>query len=263
MNKQDILNIKKWYNYNENKVGLVELEIMENLENSKLTEWINVLNECLKSNFAQMIVFVIFDRKNEITYEFQIMEDCIKEIRRDGIISIENVIMPLIEKRMCENLCTDIKMEKIVNILINDEKTIATMESCTGGLVASEITNVSGASSILNESYVSYCNEAKIKFGVPEDVIEKYSVYSFETAVAMAKAVKNKANSNFGVGVTGQLGRIDPNNPGSPNNNIWYSICGDNVEEKCRIFIQNDLLPRSEKKKIVIREIVESLYGLL
>ncbi len=95
--------------------------------------------------------------------------------------------------------------EKIVKILIQNNLTISTMESCTGGGIANEITNISGASSILKESFVTYCNEAKIKQGVPKSTIEKYTVYSSETAIQMAKAVKKQANSDIGIGVTGQL----------------------------------------------------------
>lgn len=91
---------------------------------------------------------------------------------------------------------------KIVNKLNEFNLSIATMESCTGGGIANEITNISGASSVLKESYVTYCNEAKIKQGVPAEVIAKYTVYSPETAIEMAKAVKEKAKSDIGVGVT-------------------------------------------------------------
>ena len=102
---------------------------------------------------------------------------------------------------------------EIVNKLIENNLTIATMESCTGGGIANEITSISGASAVIKESYVTYCNEAKIKQGVPAETIEKYTVYSQETAVDMAKAVKKQAGSNISVGITGQLGRIDPSNP--------------------------------------------------
>lgn len=91
---------------------------------------------------------------------------------------------------------------KIVSKLNELNLSIATMESCTGGGIANEITNISGASSVFKESYVTYCNEAKMKQGVPAEVIAKYTVYSPETAVEMAKAVKKKANSDIGVGVT-------------------------------------------------------------
>ena len=95
--------------------------------------------------------------------------------------------------------------EQIVKNLIQKNLTISTMESCTGGGIANEITNISGASSVLMESFVTYCNEAKIKHGVPEDVIKKYTVYSPETAIEMSKAAKKQANSDIGIGVTGQL----------------------------------------------------------
>jgi PncC family amidohydrolase len=64
---------------------------------------------------------------------------------------------------------------EIVNKLIENNLTIATMESCTGGGVANEITSISGASAVIKESYVTYCNEAKIKQGVPAETIEKYT----------------------------------------------------------------------------------------
>ncbi len=102
---------------------------------------------------------------------------------------------------------------EIVGKLIEKGLTVATMESCTGGGIANVITNVSGASAILSESYVTYSNDAKIKQGVRASVIEKHTVYSIETAVEMANAVMKQANADFGIGVTGQLGRIDPNNP--------------------------------------------------
>ena len=65
-------------------------------------------------------------------------------------------------------------MEKIVNKLIEKNKTISTMESCTGGGLANEITSIEGASSILKYSAVTYSNEFKIKMGVKKEVIDKY-----------------------------------------------------------------------------------------
>ena len=59
--------------------------------------------------------------------------------------------------------------EEIVNLLIEEKSTIATMESCTGGGIANAITNIPGASSVLQESYVTYCNSAKINQGVSYD----------------------------------------------------------------------------------------------
>lgn len=94
---------------------------------------------------------------------------------------------------------------KIVKCLSENNKTISFMESCTGGFLASEITNVSGASDVLKVSLVTYSNEYKMKFGVTKNTLDKYTVYSTETAKEMAKNVSNFANSNFGISVTGEL----------------------------------------------------------
>ena len=148
--------------------------------------------------------------------------------------------------------------KNIVEGLISKNYTIATMESCTGGGVANEITNISGASSIIREGYVTYCNDAKIKQGVPKEVIDQYTVYSAETAVEMAKAAKNRANSDIGVGVTGQLGRIDPNNPVDKLNCVWYAI----INQNDNVIVKEVNVPSEEReiqKKIVIAEIAKTL----
>ncbi len=66
--------------------------------------------------------------------------------------------------------------------LIEKKLTITTMESATGGQIASLITDTEGSSSVLKGAFVTYCNEAKIMQGVPAETIERYSVYSKETA---------------------------------------------------------------------------------
>lgn len=146
------------------------------------------------------------------------------------------------------------KWKEIVDKLISKNITIATMESCTGGGIANEITNISGASSILHESYVTYCNEAKIKQGVPAEIIEKYTVYSPETAEAMAKAVRENAKKDIGIGVTGQLGRIDPKNPVDKLNHVWFAI----VKSNGKIIVKELTVPednRAIQKEFIILEI--------
>ena len=76
-------------------------------------------------------------------------------------------------------------MKEIVEKLIKLNKTISTMESCTGGSLAGSITNIPGASEIFKYGAVTYSNEFKIKMGVNKDVIDKYSVYSENTANEM------------------------------------------------------------------------------
>lgn len=147
---------------------------------------------------------------------------------------------------------------EIVNKLIKNGLTISIMESCTGGGIANEITNISGASSVIKESYVTYSNDAKIKQGVPEVIIEKFTVYSSEVAIAMAKAVKERTGANIGVGVTGQLGRIDPANPVDKLNVVWFSIINENNDVEVEEIHVPDC-DRSEQKKYVIEKIAEKL----
>ena len=151
---------------------------------------------------------------------------------------------------------------EIVSILQQKKLTIATMESCTGGGIANEITSISGASSVLMESYVTYCNEAKIKQGVSAEVISKYTVYSPETAIEMAKAVKKQAKSDVAVGITGQLGRIDPNNPIDRLNYVWYAIINQNDE----LAVKQIQVPNSERKNqkdFVINQVSLTLLELI
>ncbi len=100
----------------------------------------------------------------------------------------------------------------IVRKLIEEKKTISTMESCTGGFIASMITDIPAASEVIKGAFVTYSNEAKIKQGVPEWIIKSRGVYSNETAYMMAYACARQYNSNVGIGITGCFGSIDPQN---------------------------------------------------
>jgi PncC family amidohydrolase len=80
------------------------------------------------------------------------------------------------------------------------------MESCTGGLVSNVITNEPGSSAYFKGGLVSYSNEAKIGFGVPEATIAQHGAVSAETAVEMATAAKKCLQSSVGLSVTGVAG---------------------------------------------------------
>ena len=80
-------------------------------------------------------------------------------------------------------------MKDIIAYLLKEKKTISTMESCTGGCVANAITNISHASEVFKFGAVTYSNEYKIKMGVNENIIKKYSVYSMNVAKEMSKEI--------------------------------------------------------------------------
>ena len=115
-------------------------------------------------------------------------------------------------------------MERVVEKLIKDNKTISTMESCTGGAIVNAITNIPNASKVIKYSAVTYSNEFKIKMGVASELIDEYSVYSVEVAEDMAKKISEFTNSNYGVGVTGKMKRADENNLNGADDVVYLSI---------------------------------------
>jgi nicotinamide-nucleotide amidase len=84
--------------------------------------------------------------------------------------------------------------------------TLATMESCTGGLLANLITDVPGSSAAFRGGIVSYATEVKGVVGVPEETLIAHGAVSVETARAMAQAVREELGADVGVGVTGVAG---------------------------------------------------------
>ena len=90
--------------------------------------------------------------------------------------------------------------------LASKDLTLATMESCTGGLMASTITDVPGSSRYFRGGIVSYSNDAKVSNGVPLEVIEANGAISPETAQAMANAARWSLGADIGVGITGVAG---------------------------------------------------------
>jgi nicotinamide-nucleotide amidase len=84
--------------------------------------------------------------------------------------------------------------------------TLATMESATGGLLGSTLTDAPGSSSYFRGGIISYATEIKEQFGVPRDVMEQFGVISPECARAMASAVREALHADLGVGVTGVAG---------------------------------------------------------
>ena len=96
---------------------------------------------------------------------------------------------------------------KTVDALKEHNLTVATAESCTGGLVAAKITSVSGSSSVISFSMVTYSNEVKIKkLGVSSKTIDEFGAISEQTAKEMAENIRRLADADIGVGVTGVAG---------------------------------------------------------
>lgn len=155
------------------------------------------------------------------------------------------------------------KIKDLVLKLIDREKTISSMESCTGGGFANEITNIEGASDILKFSAVTYSNEYKIKMGVSKELIDKYSVYSFEVADSMALNISEFTNSDFGVGITGKLNRVDKNNPYGEDNVVFVSVFDRENKRYYHRLVEAVRDSRCNNKELVIENVCDIFEELL
>lgn len=142
--------------------------------------------------------------------------------------------------------------KEIVKRLTLNNKTISTMESCTGGGLVNAITNIEGSSEVLKYSAITYSNQYKIKMGVDANIIDKYSVYSMETAKEMSKKISDFANSNYGVGITGKLNRVDSHNLYGSNNLVYISIYDKDNDKYHTYSIEVSKENRKENKDEVI-----------
>ncbi|SCX78103.1 nicotinamide-nucleotide amidase [Pseudobutyrivibrio sp. AR14] len=120
----------------------------------------------------------------------------------------------------------------IVDRLASKNMTVATAESCTGGLIASSIVDIAGASDCFNEGYITYSNEAKMRnLSVKESTLMQYGAVSTQTAKEMATGVRKKARADFGIASTGIAGP----GGGSPEKPVGlvYIACAYN--DKCQV----------------------------
>jgi nicotinamide-nucleotide amidase len=118
---------------------------------------------------------------------------------------------------------------------IDADVTVATVESCTGGLVAASLTEVAGSSAVVDRGFVTYTNEAKNELvGVPMHLFAEVGAVSEEVARAMAAGGLSHSNATIAVGITGVAG------PGQSENKPagLVHICaarkgGDTLHERC------------------------------
>jgi PncC family amidohydrolase len=102
----------------------------------------------------------------------------------------------------------DIKLvNKVSDELRRQKQTIATAESCTGGLLAHTFTNISGSSEYFDRGVISYSNTAKQELlGVPPLLLQHHGAVSKEVAVSMARGIRQNASADYGLATTGIAG---------------------------------------------------------
>ena len=98
-------------------------------------------------------------------------------------------------------------LDQLAAALLARQQTLATAESCTGGLVGAALTNLPGSSAWYLGGVVAYANELKIRLlGVPAEILAAHGAVSLETARAMAQGARAAAAADFAVSITGIAG---------------------------------------------------------
>lgn len=144
----------------------------------------------------------------------------------------------------------------VVRLACANGRTVATAESCTGGLVASRITNVSGSSEMFRYGWVTYANEAKTdELGVPAELLEKYGAVSAQVAQAMAEGALKESGADVAVAVTGIAGPTG----GSPEKPVGLVYFGLATKQGKTETVERNLSPTRETFKYMASQIALDL----
>ena len=120
-----------------------------------------------------------------------------------------------------------------------------------------------GTSDVFSFAAITYSNEYKIKMGVSREVIDKYSVYSIETAMEMSKCISFYSNSNYGIGITGKMNRIDKNNLSGDNSLVYVSIYDKDNDKFYNDTITMTSKTRKENKDLIIELVINKMLEIL
>ena len=149
--------------------------------------------------------------------------------------------------------------KQIVDILIKNNLKISFAESITGGMLASAITDISGASNVIESSYVTYSNDSKNKnLNVSKETLKEFGAISENTAYEMAKGVKEKSLANIGVSTTGEAG---PNSSETEVGNVFTCIYfGEDIYYTKHYFFSGD---RNKIRRSTVNRVLSHILYLL
>jgi len=125
--------------------------------------------------------------------------------------------------------------ERVGQLLLERQRTLALAESCTGGLISHRMTRIAGSSAYYLGGATTYSNNSKIKFlGVSPVALEKYGAVSRETALDMSRGIRERTGADFGLSVTGIAGPSG-GTPEKPVGTVWISLAQEQNHE-ARLF---------------------------
>lgn len=147
----------------------------------------------------------------------------------------------------------------VISLLREKNLTIATAESCTGGMLAMKLTSIEGASKVFKEGFVTYSNESKIRdLGVPKNIIDNFGAVSTETAIAMADSLKTKTEASIAVSITGVAGPSS-----SENKSVGLVYMAINYNGKTRVYKHNFSGERNAIRERSTLHILKHIYDLI
>lgn len=141
---------------------------------------------------------------------------------------------------------------------------LATAESCTGGMIASMLTDIEGCSAIFDRGFVTYSNESKIEMlGVSNDTLKAHGAVSRETALEMAAGALGRSRAGIAISVTGLAGP-GGGSPEKPIGLVWFGLARDGAEPFAEKHVFDDRGRdhiRKETTKNALRMIKEALQA--
>ena len=177
---------------------------------------------------------------NKSELEIHLTAQCRTEAEADSLN--EELAAKIIEKLGVAVFSTNgEKMEEVVGKLLTEQhKTVAVAESCTGGLIGERLTDVAGSSAYFIEGAITYSNESKIKtLNVAPDLIEKHGAVSAEVCEAMAKGMREKAETDYAVSVTGIAGPSGGTEE-KPVGTVFVGFADENEVKSIKITLPGD-----------------------
>lgn len=244
----------KTYRFGDQKIK--SSYIVTDNDDNDFYEIQNILSKELNDNIVAWC-FIVHNVNSDQTRILLITKEyCLSQTINGKLLSRGNDIIPAVM-----NFLSAKNDGTVTNMLIERGLQISTMESCTSGLIASNITDYEGASATLKGAYITYSNESKVQNGVSQSIIDEFGVYSAETAIEMAWAAKGYAD--ISIGITGSFGNVDPANEDSIAGEVHYRILSKGDQSPIKLVYKNMSLSRKAMKQRTTDIVLATLQAIL
>jgi len=184
---------------------------------------------------------------------------CIKETRKAAEREVDPLLKHIREKAkeyIFSEEADDTISAAIGRLLREQELTLSTAESCTGGLIASLITDISGSSDYFEGTIVSYSNDVKIKvLGVDKEALIEYGAVSKQVALQMAKGVAEQLETDIGISTTGIAGPTG-GSPEKPVGTIWIGYWSKNEHFGIKTQLTKDRILNKERASAIALDVI-------